>query len=392
MNNFVYHNTTKVYFGNNQISHLGEEIKKYGSHVLMVYGGGSIKKNGIYDNVMKVLKDADIQVTEFGGVEPNPQNTTVNRGTEVCRNNDIDVVLAVGGGSTIDASKVIAQAAFYDGDCWDLVTGKIKTDKALPIFTVVTIAAAGSETDAWAVVSNADINDKIGPNSPFYQPKVSFLNPINTFTVSAYQTAAGSADILSHITDCRYFIPEKKMEFVSEMMEVMAKSVIKYAPMAIAEPDNYEARENLLWISSMITSGIMDIGSKADMIMHMMEHEISAYYDINHGHGIAILMPHWMEYVLNEKTAPVFYRFGVKCLDIDPYLFDIDGAKQTIEALRDWFFNKLKLQSKLSDLGVDDKNFHAMAVKACNEGTNGMLCGLTSLTAQDLENIYRLSL
>ena len=392
MTNYTFHNPTRIYFGPEEIVNLGKEIKTYGSKVLLIYGGGSIKHNGIYEQITGILKDNGIEFFECGGIEPNPKHTSVNRGAQICKDNNIEAVLAVGGGSTIDASKAIAQAAFYDGDCWDLMTGKAAMNKALPIFAVTTIAAAGAENDAWTVVSNTEQNMKVSPWSELYQVKAAFVNAEYMKSVSAYQTAAGSVDILSHVTDCRYFIKEHKISIISECMEAMARNVIKYAPIAIADPQNTEARENLAWINTYITGGIMDVGSSTSMVLHMMEHEISAYYDINHGHGIGILMPHWMEYVLDEETAPTFHRFGIQCLNVDPLISDMEGARATIEALKDWLFNKLRLKSKLSELGVTDEHFHDMAVEACSFGVGGKLLGLKDLSVEDVENIYKASL
>nr|WP_320024300.1 iron-containing alcohol dehydrogenase [uncultured Acetobacterium sp.] len=391
MANFVFQNTTKIYFGNEQLVHLGEEIKKYGSHVLLAYGEGSIKNNGLYDNIIKVLNDAGVEITEFQGIEPNPQYSTVNRAAELCRKNNCDVVLGVGGGSVIDAAKVIAQANYYDGDCWDLITQKVAVDQSLPLITIVTMASAGSENDAWAVISNKDENVKLDPWGKNYQPTLSFVNPEITYSVGAYQTAVGAADTLSHITDCRYFIKEHKIEFVNEMMEVMAANVIKYGPIAVKDPTNAEARENLSWISTMITGGIMDVGGKTDMVLHLTEYGIAAFYEIPHGHGIAILMPRWMSYVLDEQTAPDFYRFGVKCFNIDASLDAMEGAKQTIATLSDWFYVTLNLQSQLSDFGVTADRLHDMAIKAC-ERTGGTLNSITTLTVEDVENIFKLCL
>ena len=391
MNNFVYYNPTKIYFGNEQLIHLSEEVKKYGNRVLLVYGVESFKKDGLYKEIMKVLCDAGVEVTEFHGVEPNPQYSVVNRAAKTCRENKCDVVLGVGGGSVIDASKVITQASFYEGDCWDLITKKVKEDRALPLIAMPTIASAGAENDAWAVISNKDTNEKRDPWNIHYQPTVAFINPEVTFTVNKYQTAVGSADILSHITDVRYFINEHKVEFVNEMMEVMAANVIKYAPIAIEDPANVEARQNLSWISAMITGGIMDVGGKTDMVLHMTEYGIAAFYEIPHGHGIAILMPRWMKYVLNEKTAPVFYRFGVKSMGIDPSLDVMDGAKRTIDAISDWLYNKLGLESRLSAFGVTEDRLHDMAVKA-TENCGGVLHSITTLTVDDVENIFRMCL
>lgn len=391
MQNYVYYNPTKLYFGDRQLEKLGEVVSSYGSRVLLMYGQGSIKRNGIYEAVMNLLKGAGLQVFEFHGVEPNPQYRTVNRAADVCKANDCDVVLAVGGGSVIDAAKVVTQAKFYDGDCWDLVTQQVAVPQGLPLIAVPTIASAGSENDAWAVISNADTRQKLDPWGESFQPVAVFVDPTLTYTVGKYQTAVGASDILSHIIDIRYFIKEHKIAFVNEMMEAMARNIIKYAPIAIADPSNEEARENLSWASTMITGGIMDQGGTTDMILHLSEYGIAAYYEIPHGHGIGILMPRWMTYILNQETAPVFYRFGVQCLEIAPGMEVMEGAKATIAALSDWLYNKLGLERHLSKLGVEESRLHDMAVKA-TERTGGKLNGITTLTTEDVENIFRMCL
>lgn len=389
VNQFVYYNPTRIYFGNEQMSQIGEEVRRYGTRAILVYGGGSIKKNGLYNRIMESLKAAGVEVAECAGIEPNPQYTSVNRAAKISRENQCDVVIGVGGGSVIDAAKVVAQAHFYDGDCWDLVTKAVTEERALPLIAVPTMASAGSENDAWAVISNVDTNEKRDPWHQGYQPAAAFIDPEITYTVSKYQTAVGAADILSHITDVRYFINEHKIEFVNDMMEAMAASVIKYGPVAVEDPTNEEARQNLSWISAMITGGIMDIGGKTDMVLHMTEYGIAAFYEIPHGHGIAILMPRWMEYVLNEETAPAFYRFGEKCMGIDAGLDIMEGAKQTIAAVSDWLYHKLRLESRLSAFGVTEDRLYDMAVKA-TENCGGVLHSITTLTVEDVENIFRM--
>lgn len=387
MTTFTYYNPTRIFFGD-QLSKLGEVVKSYGSRVLMMYGGGSIKKNGTYDTITGNLKAAGLQFFEFSGVEPNPQYTTVNRATAVCKEHDCDVVLAVGGGSVIDAAKVVTQAKFYEGDCWDIVTQKVKATQGLPLVAVPTMASAGSENDAWAVISNKDTNQKLDPWGESFQPKAVFIDPKITYTVGKYQTAVGAADILSHIIDIRYFIKEPKITFINEMMEAMARNVVKYAPIAIEDPENGEARENLSWASAMITGGIMDQGGTTDMILHLTEYGIAAFYEIPHGHGIAILMPRWMEYILTDEVAPVFYRFGVQCMNVEAGLEPMDGAKKTVAAVSDWLYNKLGLESHLSAFGVEESKLPAMAEKAMR----GMdvLHGLTDLNVKDVENIFRM--
>jgi alcohol dehydrogenase YqhD (iron-dependent ADH family) len=389
MCNFTFQNTTKIYFGENQLEHLGEELKQYGTRVLLAYGGGSIKKIGLYDKVMEELKKAGLTVFELSGIEPNPRHTTVNKGAELCKKEKIDVLLAVGVGSTIDCTKVIAAAAFYDGDSWELVTHKAPIANALPLLSVLTLSATGSEMDSGGVISNMDTNEKYGLQHPLLQPKVSFLDPTVTYSVNAFQTACGSADILSHVFDCFYFTASEKMDMVDRVMEDVIKSVVKYAPVAVKEPENYEARANLMWASSWALNGFLDTGGFQAPSCHAMKHELSAFYDITHGLGLAILTPHWMEYILDESTAPQFKKFGVNIFGMEASLPDMEGAKRAITYLSDFLFKSLGLQSTLTEIGINDKNFKIMAKKACN---GDILRGFKPLTPEDVENIFRMCL
>ena len=390
MQKYVYYNPTKLYFGNKQIEeYLGEEVKKRGNRALLIYGQGSIKKNGLYDRIVKCLADAGVEYSEYAGVEPNPQYKTVNRAAKVCRDDDCDVVVAIGGGSVIDAAKMVCQAKFYEGDCWDLVTQQVNEERGLDLIAIPTMASAGSENDAWSVISNAETNQKLDPWHAHFQPVAAFIDPEITYTVSKYQTAVGAADTLSHITDIRYFIKEHKIEFVEQMMEAMVRAVVKYGPVACEDPENEIARENLSWASTLITGGIMDQGGTTDMILHLSEYGIAAFYEIPHGHGVGLLMPRWMQYVLCDETAPLFYQFGVACMGIEEGIDVREGAQKTIDAVADWMFNKLGLESHLANLGVDEAMLPEMALKA-TASNGGILHGITDLTTKDIENIYRM--
>lgn len=387
-NNFIYDIPTKVYFGENQLSHLGEELKKYGNRVLLTYGGGSIKKSGLYDKVVEEIHKAGLTLFEFGGIEPNPRHTSINAAAEICKKEKIDVLLAVGGGSTIDATKVIAATAYYDGDCWDLVTQKAPITNCLPIVTILTLAATGSEMNGTAVISNLETNDKKGIKSSNMLPKVSFLDPTNTYTVSAYQTACGAADILSHLFEI-YFNQKEEMYMLDSFSESLMKTVLKYAPVALKEPTNYEARANLMWASSWALNGFVRCGKTQEWSCHAMEHQLSAYYDITHGLGLAILTPRWMEYVLDETTVSKFYQFGTNVFGIDKNLPEMGVAQKAIEMLSDFLFNQLGLNRTLSEINIDNSNFKIMAQKACR---GDVIQGFKPLRAEDIEKIYEMCL
>ncbi len=387
---FTFQNNTKIYFGENQLSHLGEEIKKYGDKVLLCYGGGSIKKIGLYDKIISELSSNKIKVFELSGVEPNPRHTTVNKGAEICRQEKIDAVLAVGGGSTIDCAKAIATACYYNGDSWDLVVHKAEITNALPIFTVLTLSATGSEMNSASVISNIDLHEKHGHFSPLMYPKVSFLDPTNTFSVPAYQTASGSADIIAHIIEKFYFSNQPKLQMLDDVIEAVIKNVVKYAPIAIKEPTNYEARANLMWSASWALNDFLRNGVYQILPCHAIEHQLSAFYDVTHGHGLAIIIPRWLTYALNETTAPQIYKFGKNVFGVEQNLNTIDGAKKSIEALSNFFFKTLGLSSTLSELNIDDKDFKTMSINAC--GANKMIKGFINLTPEDVEKIYKMCL
>ncbi|MCR5665866.1 MAG: iron-containing alcohol dehydrogenase [Eubacterium sp.] len=369
MNNFNYTIPTKVHFGKGQIAHLSE-MKEYGSKVLLVYGGGSIKKSGLYDTVLSLMKECGIEVFELSGVEPNPHIDTVRRGTDTCKKEGIDMVLAVGGGSTIDCAKVVAAAACYAGDAWELVTDAAKIDKTLPIFTVLTLSATGSEMDRVAVISDPFIPDKVGTHADGLFPTMSVLDPTYTYSVPPRQTAAGTADMMSHTME-NYFTNATGTDVQAGFCESILKTCIKYGPIALAHPDDYDARANLMWCGSLAINGILSYGAEVKWCVHPIEHELSAYYDVTHGEGLAVLTPVWMEYVL-EHYAPArekLAQFGRNVWGI-PGQDDEQTAKMAIEKLKEFFFDTLKMPKNLRELGIDDKSkLDAMAehaAKGCN--------------------------
>ena len=383
MNNYEFCVPTDIRFGKDQIEWLDKEIKKYGKKILMVYGGGSIKRTGLYDKVYEVLKG--FQIYELPGIEPNPKLSSVRKGAEMCKKYGIDVVLAIGGGSCIDASKHIACAAFYDKDPWDLVLDKKKVTKALPIFTVLTICATGSEMKPGAAISNEKKKKKLEINHPLLYPRLSVCDPTYLFTLPKRQTAAGTADIISHIFE-QYFQPNDGAYITDRLSEAALKTCFKYGPIAIKEPQNYEARSNLMWTSSIALNHLLTFGKGGAWSVHPIEHELSAFYDITHGVGLAILTPAWMRYVLNSETVKRFAMFARNVWDLnrsDDYEAAIAGINLTEQ-----FFIELGLPGTLSEIGIDDSKFELMASEAVR--TSGLSTrAYVKLDTEDVVQIYR---
>ncbi|MDO4167576.1 MAG: iron-containing alcohol dehydrogenase [Eubacteriales bacterium] len=388
MNNFIYDIPVKVYFGENQLCHLGEELSKYGKRVLLTYGGGSIKKSGLYDAVLAEIQKAGLEVFELSGIDPNPRIDSVREGAQICKEKQIDVLLAVGGGSTLDATKWMAAGACVDFDAWDFFSKWAPVEKALPLITVLTLSATGSEMDSGGVISNPETKDKIGRVERPLLPKASFLDPTVTYSVSKYQTACGSADMLNHIMEV-YFNMETDLYMLDCFMEGMMKTIIKYTPIAMAEPDNYEARANLMWTSSWAINGFVNGGKRQAWSCHPMEHELSAIYDITHGLGLAILTPRWLEYCLDETTVPKYVQYGVNVFGIDPALPDMEIAKKSIEMTADFLFNTLGLDDTFTKVGIKREDFPVMAKKACGDG---VIAGFKPLRQADVEKIFEMCL
>jgi len=368
MKAFTMENPTKVFFGEGVIKHLGIEIKNLGNKVLLVYGLGSIKRNGIYEDVLAQFELMDIEFVELGGVQANPRLETVIEGAKICREQKVDVVLAVGGGSVIDCAKSIAAAACYDYDPWRLITFQDKPIKALPLGAVLTISATGSEMNDGAVITNTATHEKFGWGSELLYPKFSILDPTYTFTVNRHQTACGIVDMLSHLFEF-YFSIEEEGYISDRMSEAVMTTVIKYGKTAILEPDHYEARANLMWASSLALNGYVNRAKSFEGFNHIVEHAISAKYDITHADGLAILIPNWMAYVLDEATSEKLGKFarvvwGVKDED------DMEAAINGIERTRR-FFEFLDMPTKLTDLKIDDRYFEEILDHAFNGETIG---------------------
>ncbi|HAM63951.1 MAG: butanol dehydrogenase [Firmicutes bacterium GWF2_51_9] len=364
MDNFKFHAYTEILFGKGQIQQLPAVLSKYGKNVLLAYGSGSIKKNGIYDSIQSLL--SDFNVIDFADIEPNPHLKTVERGRDLCLAHNVDVILAVGGGSVIDCSKVVAAATFYDGSAWDLVENSTKITKALPIVTVLTMAGTGSEMNKGAVITNTETQVKRGTGSWKTIPQTSIIDPTYLYTLPAKQTAAGSADIFSHVLES-YFKRTPDAYVQDRMAEAILLTVIKYAPIAMVYPEDYSARANLAWASSLALNGILGSGKNGAWSVHPIEHELSAYYDLTHGIGLAILTPPWMRHILNEDTVDKFCEYGVNVWKIPSDMPRFDLANAAIDAT-ETFFESLKIPMTLHEVGIDESKFEIMAKKAVELG------------------------
>jgi len=360
MNPFVYSIPTDIYFGAGQIERLGEVVKAHGSKALLVYGGGSIRKNGVYDATVKELRSHGVDFVELGGVDPNPRVSSVRQGVALCREHGIDVILPVGGGSTIDCAKVIAASVKSELDPWEIVRHPERIGEVLPVVSVLTLSATGSEMDIFAVISNPETNDKLGVGHPKMRPVASILDPTYTCTVNAWQTASGTADIMSHLFEVYFSNTAGFMQ--DRMTEALLKTCVEFGPIAVKEPGNVEARANLMWTSSWAINGLMTLGKEVAWTVHPMEHELSAFYDITHGAGLAILTPHWMRAVLNEKTAPKFRELGVNVWGVDPKLETMEIARLAIDRTAA-FFRQMGLPATLGEVGIDESKLAVMAAK-----------------------------
>lgn len=387
MQNFTFYNPTKLIFGKDQLDQLQMEIPQYGKKVLLVYGGGSIKRNGLYDKIMAQLNEIGADIFELSGVEPNPRISSVEKGVDICKKEGIDVLLAVGGGSVIDCTKAIAAGAKYEGDPWDLVTKKAAVKEALPFGTVLTLAATGSEMNAGSVITNWETNEKYGWGSPVTFPRFSILDPVNTFTVPRNQTVYGIVDMMSHVLE-HYFHLEENTPFQDRMCESLLITIMETAPKLLEDLESYEHRATILYSGTMALNGILNMGYRGDWATHNIEHAVSAVYDIPHGGGLAILFPNWMKHNLKVKPER-FKQLAVRVFNVDPAgKTDEEAALEGIEKLRE-FWNSIGAPSRLADYEIDDSKVELMADKAC---VNGEFGNFAKLNHDDVVAIYRASL
>lgn len=387
MQNFTYWNPTKLIFGKDQLEQLKKEVPRYGKRVLLVYGGGSIKKNGLYDQVIDTLKEIQAEIFELSGVEPNPRITTARKGIEICKNEGIDFILAVGGGSVIDCTKLIAAGAKYDGDAWDIVTKKSFATEALPFGTVLTLAATGSEMNSGSVITNWETNEKYGWGSPAVFPRFSILDPTNTYTVPRNQTVYGIVDMMSHTFE-HYFHLEENTLLQDRMCEGLLLTVMEAAPKLLENLESYEHRATILYNGTIALNGMISMGFRGDWATHNIEHAVSAIYDIPHGGGLAILFPNWMKHNLSVKPER-FKQLAVRVFGVNPEGKTTEEVGlEGIEKLRE-FWSSLGAPSRLADYEIDDSKIDVMADKAMVNGEFGVF---KKLNRDDVLAIYRASL
>ena len=387
MQNFNYCTPTRLIFGEGVIKDLPEVMSHYGKKILLTYGGGSIKKIGLYDKVLELLEGYEIY--ELPNIMPNPKyNPSVLDGVRMCKEHDIDVILSVGGGSVLDCSKAIAGGAKYDGEPWDLIIYKAKTKDALPIVDIITLAATGSEYDAGGVISRTETNDKTCYSDPHLYPEVSFLDPTYTFTVSKKQTRAGIADAMNHIME-QYFCEDSTL-LNDGFMEAGLRSLMINGRKCLENPEDYKARAEMMLVCTYGCNGIYCLGnSESGWPCHGMEHALSAYYDITHGEGLAIITPRWMKHILSEKTVDRFVKYGINVFGIDGSLDKMAIANKAIDETYK-FFESINIPMHLKDVGIDETRIDEMAKHvADNEGLEN---AWAPLLQEDIAAIFRASL
>jgi alcohol dehydrogenase YqhD (iron-dependent ADH family) len=386
MENFTFLSPTKIIFGRGAEVETGRETAALARRVLLHYGGGSARRSGLLDRVCDSLRGAGVEFVELGGVRPNPRLSLVREGIRLCCEKELTMVLAVGGGSVIDSAKAIAIGVPWTGDVWDFYLKKARPQEALPVGVVLTIPAAGSEASNGSVITNEQGLFKKDAGGECLRPRFAIMNPELTFTLPPFQTACGAADIMAHVME-RYFTRVTGVDFTDRMCEALLRTIIDNVPAALARPDDYDARAQIMWASTIAHNDLLGTGRIGDWATHCIEHEVSGIYDVAHGAGLAVLFPAWMRHVYRLDIAR-FARFAVEVWGVEPSFQQpertaLEGIGRTRE-----FFHSIGLPVTLSELGVPDARFGEMAGKATAAGPVG---NFTRLGAAEVEAIYRLA-
>jgi len=388
MRNFIFQNAVKIIFGKDAESQVGSEIRQYSRKIMLHYGGGSIKRTGLYDRVVDSIKEAGIDFVELPGVQPNPRLSLVKEGIRICRANGIDFILAVGGGSVIDSAKAIAIGVPYEGDVWNFFTGSAVVKESLPLGVILTIPGAGSEASKDSVITNEDGWLKRAVSSEIIRPRFAILNPELTYTLPPYQTACGAADIMAHIME-RYFTNVPNVDFTDRLCEATLKTILQHVPTVLEKPEDYDARAEIMWASTIAHNDLLSTGRIGDWSSHAIEHELSGIYDIAHGAGLAVIMPAWMKYVYKQNITR-FVQFAVRVWNIDlsfesPERTAIAGIRKLEE-----FFKSIGLPTSLKELNIPDDRFDEMAEK-CIRPESISIGNFMKLGKADIINILKLA-
>ena len=387
MKNFEYHNPTRVFFGKGETDRVGEVCAELGKKILLVYGSGSIKKTGLYDRVLQRLREKNLEVFEVSGIQPNPRIDKVREGVKLCKEKNIEVVLAVGGGSVLDSAKIIAAGAVYDGDPWDFFIDKAQVTGRIKIVTVLTLAATGSEMNHNAVVSNDETMEKLAVVDPHIFPDVSILDPENTLTVPRDQTVYGIVDMMAHVFE-QYFHPTPETPLQDRLCEAIMNTVIEYTPRVLANLTDYDARATIMWCGTLALNHLIEAGVEGDWSTHRIEHELSAFYDIPHGAGLAIVFPQWMKYVLDIIPGK-FAQFAERVWKIPRNgRSDRELGLLGIEATRQWF-SEIGAPITLRAVGIGEERLQEMAERATRKGPLG---SVKKLHKEDVFQILKMCL
>jgi len=391
MNNFEYENRTRIIFGNDKHKMIGELIKTYTDKVLFHYGGESIRKSGLYDEVVKSLKGAGVEAVELGGVKPNPRLSLVHEGIRICRDQKIDFVLAVGGGSVIDSAKAIAMGVPYEGDVWDHYLTKKPLGEVLPIATILTLPATGSESSDSSVITNEENQLKMGYSSDKTRPLFSIMNPELFYTLPKNQIANGVCDMMSHIFE-RYFTTTVQRDVTDGLCESTLKAIMKNAKTLNVDSRNYDAWAEVAFAGTIAHNGLLGLGRNQDWACHKMEHELSAIYDVAHGAGLAAITPSWMRYVY-QSNINMFVQFAINVMGVEASCVDPEIIiREGIDRLES-FFVSLGLPKNLTELGIDENDYERMAKKATwfGDGRETPIGGIQKLYWKDIMEIYKLA-
>ena len=388
MQNFRFYNSTEIIFGKETHKAVGAETKKYAKKVLLHYGGGHIKRSGLYDEVTTSLHDAGVDFVELGGVQPNPKLDLVREGIDLVRKSGVDFILAVGGGSVIDSAKAIGIGALYDGDVWDFYTDKAEVTEMIPIGVVLTIPAAGSESSGGSVITDWENNNKRHCEYTLMRPTFAIMNPELTFSLPPYQTACGAADIMVHVFE-RYFTTEPNVAFTDRLCEAALKTMIDNVPIVLSDPENYAARAEIMWTGTVAHNDLMNTGRIGDWASHMIEHELSAVNDVAHGAGLAIIVPAWMTYVYKHDISR-FVQFAVRVWNVEQDYFDPEKTAREGIARTKAFFKALGLPTSLSEIGIGEESFVHMA-ENCRKFDGNTVGNFIKLNPQDIVNIFNIA-